>query len=88
MDKSHICPPALRIELQNLATIKGLPLQSDALSEADSGAGGITRAAGGVPSAVFGIPARYRHTAHELCAPADAETAAEILHEFLQSRIS
>lgn len=84
-DRGLIASAPAMDALARAADAAGVQLQVAVADPGQVAAGPALTAGAGAPAAALGIPVRYRHTAAEVCAPADVEAAAAVLAALLSS---
>lgn len=82
MDRSVICSPVVREKLEEAAAVCGISVQREIAPDSGSDTAAIQKAGAGILTGAVSIPARYIHTAAEMCALSDVEGAVKLLTTF------
>ncbi|MGI6181824.1 MAG: M42 family metallopeptidase [Agathobaculum sp.] len=85
MDRSVICAPVVREELEKAAEACGISVQREILQFGGTDTAALQRVRSGVLSGAVSIPTRYIHSPSEMCAVRDVEQAAALLKEFAEN---
>ncbi len=83
-DGSAICNREIAMDLENLATRKGIAFQRDVLAAGGTDIGSVQRLGRGVAVGGLSIPIRYCHTRVEMADRRDVEATVRLLTAYLE----
>ncbi len=84
-DTSYLAHPAIRRELENLASENGIPYTLELLDRGGSDPGAIQTTGAGVPCGGISIPCRYVHSPAEMVSLEDLENCVKLTSLFIKN---